>query len=67
VNIPMPPPSPAAPTVTPAPVEPIHRADLLPAACPHCGGPIRSNEVKWTGPQAATCPYCGSNLPMKKL
>ncbi len=48
------------------PVEPIHRADLLPATCSHCGGPIRSYEVKWTGKQAAACPYCGSNLKMNK-
>lgn len=65
MHIPMPPP--AAPIVTPAPVEQIHRVDLLPAACQQCGGPIRSSEVKWTGKQSAACPYCGSDLPMKKL
>jgi hypothetical protein len=54
------------PVVPPAPVNAVHRLDLLPANCPHCGGPIRSNDVKWTGPQAAACPYCGSTLPMKK-
>ncbi len=58
-------PAPPAPTVIPAP-EPIHRADLLPTNCPNCGGPIRAHEVKWIGQQAAACPYCGSNLPMKK-
>jgi hypothetical protein len=56
----------AAPTQAPAPVDPIHRVDLLPATCPQCGGPIRSYEVKWTGAQSAACPFCGSNLPMKK-
>ena len=69
VDIPMQPPAPAAPpsmTVTPTPVESIHRIDLLPATCPQCGGPIRSDEVKWTGKQSAVCPYCGSDLPMKK-
>ena len=60
---------PAAPTVTvtAAPVEPIHRADLLPADCPQCGGPVRSQEVRWTGKQSAACAWCGSSLPMKKL
>jgi DNA-directed RNA polymerase subunit RPC12/RpoP len=68
---PTPPAAPVAPgtatlIVPPAPVGTEHRLDLLPASCPHCGGPIRSNEVKWTGSQAAACPYCGSTLPMKK-
>ena len=62
---PMPPPTPPL-TVAAVPVEQIHRNDLLPATCPHCGGPIRSYEVKWTGKQSAACPYCDSNLPMKK-
>jgi hypothetical protein len=53
-------------TVPPAPVSAGHRLDLLPANCPHCGGPVRSHDVKWTGPQSASCPYCGSTLPMKK-
>lgn len=42
------------------------RLELLPAVCPSCGGPIRGHEVRWTGPQSADCPYCGTNLPMKK-
>ncbi len=45
---------------------PEHRVDLLPQACPACNGPIRSHEVKWTGPHSANCPYCGTNLPMSK-
>jgi DNA-directed RNA polymerase subunit RPC12/RpoP len=52
-------------TPTP-PAEPVHNADLLPATCAHCGGPVRSYEVKWTGKQSAACTYCGSNLQMKK-
>jgi hypothetical protein len=48
----------------PAPLE--HRIDLLPQVCPNCNGPIRGSEVKWTGPQTADCPYCGTNLPMSK-
>ena len=43
-----------------------HRIDLLPTTCPNCNAPIRGQEVKWTGPQSANCPYCGSNLPMNK-
>jgi hypothetical protein len=50
----------------PAPVEQIHRVDLLPLTCTHCGGPIRSHEVTWTSAHSAACPYCGSNLQMKK-
>jgi hypothetical protein len=47
--------------------EPGHRLELLPATCRQCGGPIRGHEVKWTGPQSAVCPFCGMNLPMKKI
>lgn len=43
-----------------------HRADLLPTNCPKCGGPTRGTDVFWTGPQSADCPFCGTNLPMKK-
>ena len=43
-----------------------HRVELLPQVCPSCNGPIRGHEVKWTGPQSANCPYCGTNLPMSK-
>jgi len=67
---PPPPPAPmppfSTPTPAPAPVVQIHRSELLPVTCPHCGGPIRAYEVKWTGAQSAACPFCGSNLPMKK-
>ena len=62
----IPTPPPVAPKPVPAPVESIHRADLLPITCAQCGGFVRSYEVKWTGAQSAVCPYCGSNLTMKK-
>ncbi|HTP02563.1 MAG TPA: hypothetical protein VMJ64_14405 [Anaerolineales bacterium] len=59
--------------VTASPVEPVvpaplpeHRAELLPEVCPRCGGPLKGHEVRWTGPQSADCPYCGSNLPMAR-
>lgn len=68
VQMPMATPAPVAPTVTAtaAAVEPIHRADLLPETCPQCGGPVRSQEVRWTGKHSAACAYCGSALTMKK-
>jgi hypothetical protein len=34
----------------------------LPAACPQCGGPVRSDEVEWIDDGSAECPYCGSTL-----
>ena len=62
--------APPPPTVSmpPSPTVPIleHRPELLPLNCPNCGGPIRGHEVKWTGPQSADCPYCGTNLPMSQ-
>jgi hypothetical protein len=69
---------PAAPAPIPAPVmqatpaafvQPAsyHPAQLLPSACPHCGGPVRANEVQWTGPRTAVCGYCGSALALKKV
>jgi len=57
---------PVQPTVEakPATVEyPIHR---LPSECPKCAGPIRGQEVRWTSPYSADCPYCGANLPLKE-
>ncbi|HEX7556822.1 MAG TPA: hypothetical protein VF338_09375 [Leptolinea sp.] len=55
-----------SPSIPPQPISPpVHRADLLPANCPKCGGPTRGHEVHWTGDQSADCPYCGANLPMK--
>lgn len=61
-----------APISSPGPITaataimPRHRIELLPQVCPACNRPIRGHEVKWTGPQSANCPYCGTNLPMKK-
>ncbi|NJD60333.1 MAG: hypothetical protein C3F13_13215 [Anaerolineales bacterium] len=51
----------------PAPTAVEHHLELLPQACPSCNGPVRGHEVKWTGPQSADCPYCGTNLPMAKV
>ncbi len=61
---PIPDPAPNA-TIQAAPLPAaVHREDLLPTECPNCGGPIRSQEVMWTGERSASCPYCGTNLPM---
>ncbi|HEY9151855.1 MAG TPA: hypothetical protein VIN60_03140 [Anaerolineales bacterium] len=63
---PMPAPMPMTPAAAAPVTDSIHRTDLLPGTCPHCGAPIRASEVKWTGAQSASCGYCSSNLPMKK-
>ena len=55
------------PAKSPAPVAEERHPELLPSTCPKCGGPIRSQEAKWTGPRSADCPYCGAKLPMEKL
>jgi len=62
---PMPMTPPTTPTMPYLSMKEIHRTDLLPATCPNCGGPVRLNDVKWTGPQTAVCAYCGSNLKAK--
>src|SRR5262249_8489749 len=59
-------PTPPPPMRIPVQFASAHPPARLPATCPHWGGPVRSNEVKWTGAQLAVCSYCGSNLPMKK-
>lgn len=32
---------------------------VLPASCPHCGAPLRPDEVEWVDAASAECPYCG--------
>jgi hypothetical protein len=34
----------------------------LPAECPNCAGPVRSDEVEWIDAVSAACTYCGSIL-----
>jgi hypothetical protein len=35
------------------------RRGSLPAKCPSCGGPVRSDEVNWIDSSSAECAYCG--------
>jgi hypothetical protein len=34
----------------------------LPAVCPHCGAPLRSDWVEWVDEQSAVCDYCSSTV-----
>lgn len=40
--------------------------ESLPASCPHCDAPLKYNEVKWTGPRQAECPYCGTAVELEE-
>lgn len=64
-SVPAPPVASATTTEISRPIQE-HQLELLPQVCPNCSGPIRGHEVTWTGPQSANCPYCGTNLPMRK-
>lgn len=67
---------PASPPLRPSPppvpflqtsvVPEYHPFERLPGTCPRCGGPVRRDEVRWTGPQSAACAYCGSSLPLRR-
>lgn len=35
----------------------------LPAACPHCAAPLRSDEVEWIDAHSVECAYCGNVIP----
>lgn len=39
---------------------PLRRGGTLPVKCPHCGAPLRSDEVVWINEKDAECPYCGN-------
>jgi hypothetical protein len=56
-----PPPAEMAPPAADRP-----HSEWLPLSCPKCGAPTRAGDVQWIGDTAASCPYCGSNLPLKK-
>jgi hypothetical protein len=55
------------PRVEPAaPAPEVHKTEWLPLNCPKCGAPTRAADVRWMGDSSAACPYCGSNLPLRK-
>jgi hypothetical protein len=39
-----------------------HDSSILPSRCPRCGAPVQENQVRWTGPKSAICPYCNDRL-----
>ncbi len=51
---------------TDLPAVPFQAADRsrarLPADCPKCGAPVRSDEVEWIDATSAECGYCGVTL-----
>jgi len=59
-------PAPAPRVESVAPPMEAHKAEWLPLNCPKCGAPTRAADIHWTGDSSAACPYCGSNLPLKK-
>jgi DNA-directed RNA polymerase subunit RPC12/RpoP len=59
-------PSPISRVETVAPAPEVHKTEWLPLNCPKCGAPTRAADIRWTGDSSAACPYCGSNLPLKK-
>ncbi len=44
----------------PTPVTPA--TGRLPTNCPHCGAPVRSNEVHWIDAHTAECAFCGTPI-----
>ncbi|MFX1318757.1 MAG: hypothetical protein ACFE9D_10240 [Promethearchaeota archaeon] len=40
--------------------------ESLPAECPRCDAPLKYNEVQWTGPRQAECPYCGEVVELEE-
>ncbi len=52
------------------PIGPEHDRQLiresLPPQCPECDAPLKYNEVRWTGPRQAECPYCGTAVELEE-
>lgn len=44
---------------------PMAQHGTLPAKCANCGGPVKPDEVAWSDPRTAECPYCGGILKME--
>ena len=47
---------------SPPPTAQVAARGRLPAACPGCGAPVRSDEVSWVDAHSAECSFCGSIL-----
>lgn len=47
----------------PGPVVRSNTSVRLPAACPQCSAPVRSDEVDWIDSHSAECIYCGAVIP----
>lgn len=48
------------PNATAAPSAAEQPRGSVPAKCPQCAGPLRSDEVEWIDNDTVECPYCGS-------
>jgi predicted RNA-binding Zn-ribbon protein involved in translation (DUF1610 family) len=44
----------------PGQMPPAAQRGQLPAKCSSCGAPIKPDEVAWSDPRTAECPYCGN-------
>ncbi len=38
----------------------VQQRGMLPATCPQCGAPLRSDEVDWVDSNSAECGFCGA-------
>jgi len=50
-------PAPPSPAATPEPAR-----GRLPAVCPQCGAPVRSDSVEWIDKQSAECDFCSATI-----
>lgn len=48
--------------VATAPADESPRRGKLPVTCPHCGAPVRSDEVDWIDDASAECGFCGGTI-----
>ncbi|TFF92482.1 hypothetical protein EU546_07495 [Candidatus Thorarchaeota archaeon] len=38
----------------------------LPQYCPKCNNEVRVNQLEWIGEEEARCPYCSSEIPVRR-
>ena len=41
---------------------PMGAGQSLPATCPNCAGPLRSDDAEWIDATSVECPWCGSTV-----